>query len=107
MIYMTVTFTIAAGREREALKLLRNVMHHARTEPGVLEIQAFRSRKEVRRIFVYLRFTDEAAVDTHRDAGYYGKFVMTDLYNLVEDDNSPDVETYEPLFKKEAAPLQL
>jgi quinol monooxygenase YgiN len=51
MIYMTVTFTIALGHEQAALELLRKLEHHARTEPGILGGQFYRSQREPRRFF--------------------------------------------------------
>jgi quinol monooxygenase YgiN len=100
MICMTVTFTIAEGHEQAAMKLLRKLVQHARKEPGVLVSQAYRSRREPRRYFVYLQFTDLAAADTHRGGAYYGEYVLTNLYGMLESDG-PTIETYEPLFERE------
>jgi quinol monooxygenase YgiN len=100
MICMTATFTIAEGHEQAAMKLLRKLVQHARKEPGVLVSQAYRSQRDSRRFFVYLQFTYQAASDAHRGSAYYGEYVMTDLYGMLES-NSPVIEIYDPLFERE------
>ncbi len=104
MICMTATFAIAGGHEQAAMKLLRQLVQDARKEPGVLECQAYRSQKEPRRFFVYLRFTDQAAADGHRGHAFYGEYVMTDLYDMLESDNLV-IERYDPLFEEETHSL--
>jgi hypothetical protein len=41
---------------------------------------------------VALVFTDLAAVDAHQGSAYYGEYVMTDLYGMLESDG-PTIET--------------
>jgi quinol monooxygenase YgiN len=82
------------------MKLLRKLAHYARTEPGILAGEFYCSQTEPRRFFTYLQFTDQAALDAYRGTGYYGEYVMTNLYGILEGDG-PTIETYEPLFKQE------
>lgn len=95
---MTVTFTIIPDHEQAVMKLLRKLVHHARTDLNILLAQVYRSRNEPYHFFAYLQFADQAAADAHESSTYYGKYVMTNLYGMLESD-SLTMKIYEPLFE--------
>ena len=98
MICMTVTFTIVPDHEQAVMKLLRKLVHHARTDPNILLTQAYRSRKVPYHFFACLQFADQAAADAHEGSAYYGEYVMTNLYGMLESD-SLTIQIYELLFE--------
>ncbi|WP_161982434.1 putative quinol monooxygenase [Dictyobacter alpinus] len=95
---MTITFTIIPNYEQDVLKLLHQLIHHASTNPHILEAHIYRSQKEPYNFFAYLQFTDQAALDAHEGNAYYGEYVMTNLYGMLAKD-SPTIETYKSLFQ--------
>ena len=100
MIGVTFTFTVIAGQEQAAMKLMEKMASHMRTEPGVLSSQLYQSQKEQRNFFVYSQFTDQTAFDANRGTNYYGTYVMTNLYGKLESD-SLKIDVYKPLFEQE------
>jgi len=46
----------------------------------------------------YLQFTDQAVAEPYKGSAYYGEYVMTNLYGMLESD-SPTIEMYDPLFE--------
>ena len=98
MIGVTFFFTIRAGQEQAAMQLMEKMTHHMRTEPGVLASQFYQSQREPRSFFVYLQFTDQTTFDADRTTNYYGTYVMTILYDMLETD-SLKIDVYKPLFK--------
>ncbi len=100
MIAVTFTFTITVGHEQEAMKLMEKMAAHMRNEPGILSHQLYQSQKEPRNFFVYIQFTDQTAFDTDRGTDYYGTYVMTNLYGMLEAD-SVKIDIYKPLFEQE------
>jgi quinol monooxygenase YgiN len=99
MICMTVTFTVQPEHMQAAMKLLRDLVKHGQTEPGMVHIQVYRSQREPRHFFASLQFDDEGEVNAHQSSAYYGEFVMTNLYGMLEGDGLT-IETYSPLFKQ-------
>jgi quinol monooxygenase YgiN len=98
MIYMTVTFTIVPDHEQAVIKLLRKLVHHAQTDPNILQVQVYHSRKEPYHFFACLQFADQGAAVAHEGSAYYGEYVMTNLYGMLESD-SLAIEIYEPVFE--------
>ncbi|GHO86957.1 putative quinol monooxygenase [Dictyobacter formicarum] len=97
---MTMIFRIIPGNEDEAMKLMDQLVRHTRTDPNILLADVYRSQNKSRKFFAYLQFTDQAALDSHRGSAYYGEYVLTSLYGMLET-SSLTVETYKPLFHHE------
>lgn len=57
-----------AGKESELLERALDVAEDVRTEPGNLVTYVLRDRENGRDILMFELFTDEAALEAHRDA---------------------------------------
>ena len=79
-----VTYIINAGHEDEAAALLSRMIPLTRAEPGNLLYLAHRATDDPRRFFLYEQYTDEAALQAHRDAPYFKEIIVGGLYPLVE-----------------------
>lgn len=57
-----------AGKEDELLERLLDVAEDVRTEPGNLVTYVLRDKENRRDVLMFELFTDEAAIDAHREA---------------------------------------
>jgi (4S)-4-hydroxy-5-phosphonooxypentane-2,3-dione isomerase len=94
MICVVVTYVIKPGYEDEAVSLFRTVTEHTRAEPGCRMYLAHRSMAEPRRFFLYEQYDDQAALDAHRAAPHFERYVKEGLFLIIES-RSPEI--YEPL----------
>ena len=58
-------FHASAGQEEAVAAALREQVPAARAEPGCLAIAAYRSTRDPRLFWIYSRWIDEAAFETH------------------------------------------
>ncbi len=94
MICAAVTYVIKPGHEVEAAKLFRTVTEHTRREPGCRMYLAHRSTTDPRRFFLYEQYADQAALDAHRAAPHFERYVKEGLFPITE---SRSPELFEPL----------
>jgi quinol monooxygenase YgiN len=94
MICVAVTYVVKPGHEEEGAELFRKLTEHTRTEPGCRMYLAHRSTTDSRRFFLYERYVDQAALDAHRAAPYFEKYVKEGLFPIIE---SRTPEIFEPL----------
>ena len=57
-----------AGKEQELLERAIDVAHDVRTEPGNLVTYVLRDRENGRDVLMFELFTDQAAIEAHREA---------------------------------------
>lgn len=84
MITVTGTFFVRSGCEKDTLRILRDHVKQAHKDPDLLVSQVYRSRKEPRHFFVLERFADWDAYVAHRSTRDYGKYIVTNLYDMLE-----------------------
>jgi quinol monooxygenase YgiN len=94
MICIAVTYVIKRGHEQEAIDLFRTMTQHTRAEPGCLMYVAHRSTTDPRRFFLYEQYADQAALDYHRAAPHFEKFVKGGLFPITE---TRTPELFEPI----------
>ena len=94
MICVAVTYIVKPGNEGEAAELFRKLTGHTRTEPGCRFYLAHRSTADPRRFFLYEQYDDQAALDAHRAAPHFERFVKNGLFAIIE---SRTPEILEPL----------
>jgi len=94
MICVAVTYVINEGHESEAIELFRILTEHTREEPGCRMYLAHRSTSDPRKFFLYEQYDDEAALDAHRAAAHFERYVKNGLFTILE---SRTPELYEPL----------
>jgi quinol monooxygenase YgiN len=101
MICYSATFLAYPGREKEAIKILRDHVKQAKKEAGVIVTRVYRSRTDLRRFFIYHELTDQAALDTHLASQHYVEHILTYLYGMFEPE-SLVMDTYNSLTPSEA-----
>ncbi len=94
MTCVAVTYIIQPGHEAEAIDLFHRMNEHTHTEPGNIMYVVHRSPNEPRRFFLYEQYKDQAALDAHRSADYFTRYVTNGLLKIIE---SRVAEIYEPL----------
>lgn len=94
MICLAVTFIVKPGSEKAAAAIFRTLTEHSRAEPGCRMYLFHSSPADPRKFFVYEQYDDQAAIEAHRAAPYYERYVKKELPPLVE---SVDLQTYVPL----------
>jgi len=94
MICLAVTFIVKPGSEKAAATIFRTLTEHSRAEPGCRMYLFHSSPDDPRKFFVYEQYDDQAAIEAHRAAPYYERYVKNELPSLVE---SVDLQTYVPL----------
>jgi quinol monooxygenase YgiN len=63
------------GQEEAVAAALRDQRGPVRTEPGCLEIEAYRSTRDPRLFYIYSRWIDEAAFDIHAELPHTVRFL--------------------------------
>ena len=99
MICMIVTFTIQPQHEQAVIELMKQLLYHAQNEQGVLLAHIYRSQREPYYFFACIQFTSQAAADAHTGSAYYGEYMMTKLYSMLENDG-PTIEIYESIDER-------
>ena len=94
MICVAVTYVILSGHEEEAVRLLGLLTEATRAEPGCRMYQAHRSIADARRFFLYEQYEDQAALDSHRAAPHFDRYVKNGLFKILE---SRLPELYQPI----------
>lgn len=94
MICLAVTYVVQAGHEAEAIELFNTMSGYTRSEPGNIMYIVHRSPSEPRRFFLYEQYKDQDAVNAHRSADYFARYITNGLLSVIE---SRAAEIYEPL----------
>jgi len=68
-------FHAREGQEEAVAAALREVLGPSRKEPGCLELQHHRSIRDPRLFYVYSRWVDEAAFETHARLPHTVRFI--------------------------------
>ena len=84
MICAAVTYVIKPGHEEEAAELFRTLTEHTRAEPGCRMYLAHCSTTDPRRFFLYEQYADQAALDAHRAAPHFERYVKEGLFPITE-----------------------
>ncbi len=94
MICVAVTYVVKPGHEDEAIALFGTLTELTRAEPGCRMYVAHRSPADPRRFFLYEQYDDEAALEAHRAAPHFERYVKQGLLTIIE---SRTPEIYAPL----------
>jgi (4S)-4-hydroxy-5-phosphonooxypentane-2,3-dione isomerase len=82
MIVLAVTWIANAGREAEAARLFQELAVESRKEPGCVLFTPHQHKAEPARFLIYEQFKDDAALDAHRAAPHFQKYVKQELVNV-------------------------
>jgi quinol monooxygenase YgiN len=86
--------TIAAGSEDKVYALLAELIAAARTEPGNLAFDAFRSAEDPLRYVLLERYTSREAFADHRETSHFKEIMLAQILPLLA---SRDIEQYDVL----------
>ena len=72
-----------AGKETELLERLRDIAEDVRAEPGNLATYVMRDREGGRDLLMFELFTDQAAIEAHKEAEH-SRIKAPAIYALLE-----------------------
>lgn len=84
VLVLLVQFVIKPGAEQQAREYMRKMQEYTRQEPGCRLYIGSQSMEDPRRFCFYEQYEDEKALDAHRAAPYFGKYVTNGLATLME-----------------------
>lgn len=94
MVVLAVTWVAKVGQEAEVAEVLAKLTAEARKEPGCVMFQVHRHRTEPRRFFIYEQYTDDAALETHRNTPHFLQYARKDLPKVAD---RIEGQLYDPL----------
>ena len=94
MLILAVHVTIKAGHEDEVLDSFRKLEEATRREPGCIAYVVQRSRENKRHYLVYEQYTDEAALEAHRNSPHFKQYATDGFYRFVEERRA---ELFDPI----------
>ena len=94
MLILAVHVTILAGHEDEVLEAFRNLESETRREPGCIFYVVQRSRENPLHYLIYEQYTDEAALEAHRDSPHFKQYAAGGFYRFVEERRA---ELFDPI----------
>jgi len=84
MIVLIVHFKVKAGEEAKTRELIRIMQEHTRKEAGCRLYIGHQSTEDPRSFCFYEQYDDQAALDAHRSAPYFARYVVNGLAPLME-----------------------
>lgn len=94
MLILAVHVTIKAGHEDEVLDSFRKLQEATRREPGCIAYVVQRSRDDKRHYLVYEQYTDDAALEAHRNSPHFKQYAAEGFYRFVEERRA---EIFDPI----------
>ena len=94
MLILAVHVTIKAGHEDEVLDSFRKLQEETRREPGCIAYIVQRSRENPRHYLVYEQYTDEAALEAHRNSPHFKQYAAGGFYRFVAERRA---ELFDPI----------
>jgi quinol monooxygenase YgiN len=85
-------YTISVGKEAEVLALLARIAEAARTEPGNISFEVYRSLDSEREVVLLERYASRDAFAAHREAAHFKEIVLDQIIPQLE---SRVVEQYD------------
>jgi quinol monooxygenase YgiN len=76
-LFIFARFHVRRGQEGGAARVLSEQVQAARSEPGCVAIDAFRSTRDPLLFFIHSRWADEAAFEVHAELPRTARFVET------------------------------
>ena len=82
MVVLAVTWAANAGKEAEAARLFKELTTETRKEPGCLMYVVHQHTTDPAKFLIYEQYKDHAALDAHRAAPYFAKYVKDELLKV-------------------------
>jgi quinol monooxygenase YgiN len=74
-LHVFARFHARAGQEAAVEAAIREVAGPSRAEPGSLELNYYRSKRDPRLFYIFSRWTDEAAFEVHAGLPHTVRFL--------------------------------
>lgn len=84
MITVFGTFFVYPGCEEDALRILQHHVEQQHKDRDFSVSKVYRSRKEPRHFSILEEFPDWDTFVAHRSERDYGKYIVTNLYDMIE-----------------------
>ena len=94
MLVLLVQFTVQPRTEEQAKEYIRRMEENTRREPGCRMYVGHQSTENSRSFCFYEQYDNQAALDAHRAAPYFAKYVTSGLAKIME---SRTQALYEPV----------
>lgn len=94
MVVLAVTWMANPGKESEVADIFGKLQEASRQEPGCLMYVVHRHKTDARRIFIYERYKDDAALQAHRQSKHFQEFALRALKDIAR---RAEGELYTPL----------
>ncbi|HXX28077.1 MAG TPA: putative quinol monooxygenase [Terriglobales bacterium] len=82
MVVLAVTWMAKVGHETEVAAVFQKLTEESRKEAGCLMYQVHRHKTDLRRFFIYEQYKDDAALEAHRSAPHFLRYVKKELPKL-------------------------
>jgi len=82
MVVLAVTWMAKVGHEAEVAAVFQKLTEESRKEAGCLMYQVHRHKTDPRRFFIYEQYKDDAALEAHRSAPHFLRYVKKELPKL-------------------------
>jgi len=82
MVVLAVTWMAKVGHETEVAAVFQKLTEESRKEAGCLMYQVHRHKTDPRRFFIYEQYKDDAALEAHRSAPHFLRYVKKELPKL-------------------------
>jgi quinol monooxygenase YgiN len=94
VIALCVHIVVNPGREAEAKALFAKLQEESRKEQGCILYQVHTHRDDARKFLVYEQYTDDSALDAHRNSPHFVKYAAEGVYTMIE---SREFGLYDPI----------
>ncbi len=84
MLVLIVNSKVRPGTEEQAKEFIRIMQEHSRHEPGCRLYIGHQSLEDPLRFCFYEQYDDQAALDAHRAAPYFTRYVKNGFATIVE-----------------------
>ena len=84
MLALFVTFSVKPGNEAQAKEYMRAMEEHTRREPGCHQYVGHQAEDDPCRFAFYERYDDHAALEAHRAAPYFQRYITNGLGKIME-----------------------
>lgn len=84
MVILVATFLAKPGEEGTIEQAIREAVRLSNTEPGTALYVGHRSTENPREFMLYEQYTDEAALEAHRQTPYFKKWVLDTILPAAE-----------------------
>jgi quinol monooxygenase YgiN len=84
MVVLAVTWMANPGKEAEVANIFSELETASRQEPGCLMYVVHRHRTDPRRFFIYEQYSNDAALEAHRQSAHFQQYIVTALKDIGE-----------------------